>query len=212
MAQQHIAPRSIALHWSPGNWLRGSNREPHNRVVYFTTKTVGITQLLSNSSRRLLCSHFSLNISDAQILNWLLAGGGISALNLWVFQHSSLSGDSSMSVDLYCCCACLFCWCLKEWGKVLLANAFSGFVLFCFVFWLCSYLEQWLHTAEFWYAASYNKKVEWLTSGCSLAPRGIRVTLQVYSCDGSDEMYSSLPVIIKIQDALHCSVCVVTYL
>lgn len=49
-------------------------------------------------------------------------------------------------------------------------------------------------------------------SGCSLAPKGIRVTLQVYSCDGSDEMYSSLPVIIKIQDALRCSVCVVTYL
>lgn len=53
-----------------------------------------------------------------------------------------------------------------------------------------------------------------MTSGCSLTPKEIRVTLQLYSCNGSDYSVCILLCLqyntIKRQDALQYLVCFVT--
>lgn len=69
------------------------------------------TTPLQNTNLRLLYSHLHLNQSNAQILRWLFCRS--SSTEPVNFSAQLNLFRDSMSIVLYCYCACLFCWYLK---------------------------------------------------------------------------------------------------
>lgn len=139
------------------------------------------TASLQNTSLWLLYSHLYLDQSNAQLLSQIFAGDGVPALNLWIFQHSSsFQGAACLWFGIAIVHA-YFAGTLKNLAKSCYKN--GGF---CLMF---LFRKMVAHSWVLIYAACYNRKVEWMTSGCCLTPKGIRVTLQLYGCNSDYSVF-----------------------
>lgn len=147
------------------------------------------TASLQNTSLWLLYSHLDLDQSNAQLLSQLFAGDGVPALNLWIFQHSfSFRGAARLWFGIAIVHA-YSAGTLKNLANSCYKNH-NSFVLFMFLF-----RKMLAHSWVLVYTACYDKKVEWMTSGCCLTPKGIRGTLQLYGCNRVIILYFSLSII-----------------
>lgn len=120
----------------------------------------------------LLHSHFYLDQSHAQLLSQLFAGDGAPVLNLWIFLPSSPFHVYGL-VLLSCMLILLVPWRILQ--SPVTKTVFFFFLTF-------SFRKMVAHSWVLIYTACYNREVEWMTSGCCLTPKGIRVTLQLFGC------------------------------